>query len=228
MNARLARAEAALADLSDVDGDGAVVAGIRCASYGIDQPWATWARPVVPPDDLAPVVGWLSARAGTWTVKVSAADVPAPAYRGLAEWLTLPVYVLDEPAAMPDVPGLTVGAPRDPAEFLGVYGTELAPLVTDRHLRAPGYRFLVGRLDGVTVACAQVRRAADTAYVSAVTVAPEYRRRGIGAAVSAAATGVARRLTTGPVWLHAADGAAGIYRRLGYVPVDRHVLLAPR
>lgn len=226
--ARIARAEAALADLSDVDGDSAVVAGIRCASYDIAQPWATWARPVVPPDDLAPVVDWLSARADRWTVKVRAADTSAPAYRGLAEWLVLPVYVLDDPLDAPAVPGLTVGPARDPAEFLSVYGAELAPLVTARHLASPGYRYLVGRIDGVPVACAQARRAADTAQVSAVTVRPAYRRRGIGAAVTAAATRVAAAVTDGPVWLHAEDGPARIYRRLGYVPVDRHVLLTAR
>jgi GNAT superfamily N-acetyltransferase len=138
------------------------------------------------------------------------------------------VYVLDDAVDAPPVPGLTVGPARDAAEFLSVYGADLAPLVTPRHLRSPGYRFLVGRMDGVPVACAQVRRAADTAYVSAVTVRPEYRRRGIGAAVSAAATRIARDLTDGPVWLHAEDGPARVYRRLGYVPVDRHVLLTAR
>jgi len=211
-----------------VPGDSAVVAGIACASYGIDEPWATWARPVTPPAELAPVVDWLAGRADRWSVKVSAADTGAPAYRGLSEWLVLPVYLLADPTPAPDVPGLSVGVPRDPAEFLAVYGTGLAPLVTDRHLASPRYRFLIGRIDGVTVACAQVRVAAGTAYVSAVTVRPEYRRRGIGAAISWAATRVARELTDGVVWLHAEDGPAGIYRRLGYRRADTHVVLTPR
>jgi hypothetical protein len=51
---RLARAEADLADLSDVYGDSALVAGIRCAALGVPQPWATYARPVTPP----PVAGF--------------------------------------------------------------------------------------------------------------------------------------------------------------------------
>ncbi|BCJ38972.1 hypothetical protein Athai_64750 [Actinocatenispora thailandica] len=226
--ARLARGEAAMADLAEVGGDSATVAGIACASYGIDQPWATWARPVTPPGDLGPVVDWLASRGGPWSVKVSAADTAAPAYRGLTEWLVLPVYVLAEPAGAVRVPGLSIGAPRDPAEFLAVYGASLAPLATARHLASPRYRFLVARLDGEPVGCALAQRAGDSAYVSAVTVRPEYRRRGIGAAISVAATTAATELTGGPVWLHAEDGPARIYRRLGYRRVDTHVVLTPR
>ncbi|MGA8117571.1 MAG: GNAT family N-acetyltransferase [Actinocatenispora sp.] len=228
---QLARAEAALADLTDIEGDSALVAGVRCAALGVAQPWGTYARPVRPPacGDFRQVIDWLSARSTQWTVKVSARDVGAPIYRGLREWLALPVYVLAAPDALdrtPTVSGLDVTLAHSPDEFLRVYGTELAPLVTDRRLASKGYRFLVARLDGRPVGCAQVRRAEGTVYISAVTVRPEYRRRGIGAAISTAASRLALTLADdGPVWLHASDEPGRVYRRIGYRQVDEHVLL---
>lgn len=225
----LARAEAELADLSDVDGTSAVVDGVRCASYAIPEPWATYARPVEAPADLRRVRGWLAGHAERWTVRVSADDAGAPAYRGMDVWARLPAYVWDGRGAdAGEMPGLVVTQAREPGEVLVTYGDRLAPLVTERHLRAGRYRWLVGWLDGEPVACALLRRAAGTVYLSAVTVRPAWRGRGIGTAISAAATRQAGELGGGPVWLHAAgEESARIYRRLGYRRVDEHLLLAP-
>lgn len=228
---RWAVAEAALADLSDVDGTSALVCGVRCAALGVDQAWATFARPVTPPTAArcAEIVDWLGAHGSSWSVKVSAADVDADGYRPLRELFTLPVYELTDPdllgSARP-VPGLRIAPTRSPAEFLATYGTDLAPLVTDRHLDSPGYHHLVGWLDGAPVACAMLRRGGGMAYLSAVTVRDDQRRRGIGAAISAAASRWALEAAAGPVWLHAAgQESARIYRRLGYRRVDEHVVL---
>jgi GNAT superfamily N-acetyltransferase len=89
-----------------------------------------------------------------------------------------------------------------------------------------GTLFLVGRLDAHAVACARVWDVGGTSYVSAVQVLPEHRGRGIGRAVSAAATRVA--LHRHPVaWLTCEPGVAPLYAALGYQPVTTHVHLGP-
>lgn len=213
------------ADASDLilGGATAVVAGVKCHSIPIPEPWATQARPVGP-TDLHPVLGWLRDQSPQWTVAVPSWLAGRDEYAGLVPWLTLPMYVLDgEPVAVP-VPGLEIGSARDPAEFLAVYGSELAPLVTAAHLAHPAYHHLVGRLDGAPVGCAKVLEAAGTAYVSAVTVLAGYRGKGIGAALSAAASRLGGE-RAGVVWLHAAERARPLYERLGYRFVGEHVLL---
>ncbi|MFD2079534.1 Acetyltransferase (GNAT) family protein [Actinopolymorpha cephalotaxi] len=233
----LARAEAALADVPADSGTSAVVAGIACVSYPIGQPWATQAKAMGPPSASAldQAVEWLDAHAparGLWTVTTRTRYAGRPEFtgRGFRPWLELPVLVLGSVArlaAAAPVAGLTVGAPDSAEEFLGVYGPELAPLVTPGVLASPTYHLLVGRVDGVAVACAQVREVAGTAYVSAVGVLPEWRDRGIGSAISAAAARYALGLQPRAVWLSAESHRHRMYGRIGFRPVDTHVLLRP-
>jgi len=220
---RLAEAHAAAIDLN-VGGTTAVVAGVRCQRIAIAEPWATQARPTGPAD-LDLVLGWLRDHSPQWTVAVPSWLAGRAEYAGLSEWLTLPMYLLDgQPTAKP-VPGLEIGPARDAAEFLVAYGAELAPLVTAEHLAHPAYHHLVGRLDGRAVGCAKVLEVAGTAYVSAVTVLPGYRGRGIGTHLSAAASRLGGE-RAGVVWLHAAERARPLYERLGYRLVGEHVLLS--
>jgi ribosomal protein S18 acetylase RimI-like enzyme len=227
---RLATAYAAAADLSDVGGESAVVAGVPCLSLGLPYRWATQARPLAdrtppPASVVAELVDWLAARAPQWTIVVRGEH--ATALDGFTVAEVLPAYRLAvAPPSVHPPDGVVIGPAGDAAEFLAVYGAELAPLVTERHLAAPGHHHLVARLAGVPVGCARVRVQRRAGYVSAVTVLPAYRRMGIGAALSAAATrlGAAR---TELVWLHANPTSRSIYERLGYVHVDDHVHLAP-
>jgi GNAT superfamily N-acetyltransferase len=220
---RLAEAYAAVFDLT-ISGTAAVVAGVRCQCIPIAEPWATQARPTGPAD-LDLVLDWLRAHSPQWTVAVPSWLAGRAEYAGLSPWLTLPMYALDGlPTAAP-VPGLDIGPARHAEEFLAVYGAELAPLVTPAHLAHPAYHHLVGRLDGAPVGCAKVLDVAGTAYVSAVTVLPAYRGKGIGAALSAAASRLGGQ-RAGVVWLHAAERARPLYERLGYRLVGEHVLLA--
>ena len=109
-------------------------------------------------------------------------------------------------------------------EFLAAYGTELAPLITDAHIRSARMDHLVARMDGGPVGCARVRLMGDTAYVSAIAVRPELRGRGIGTALTVAAT----RRAAGRavlVWLHCTPRSRSLYERLGYRHVDDHALL---
>src|SRR5439155_25608880 len=129
-----------------------------------------------------------------WTVASRGEDAASPVFGGLSVAITLPAYVLDTPPPEVGTP-LDIGPARDPGEFLTVYGAGLAPLVTPAHLAAPDLRYLVGRLDGIPVACARVARLGPTAYVSAVAVLPEHRNRGFATAISAAATRLAGSLS---------------------------------
>lgn len=226
---RIAAAHAAAADLTPVGGVSGVVSGVPCLHVPLPQPWATQARPLlVPPSvaDLADATRWLAGHSRLWTVVTRGGWVRHPAFAGFQPWLTLPAYHLrrltdDGPRPPAD---LVIDRARDAADFLAVYGADLAPLVTAGHLTAPGYHYLVARLAGTPVGCARVQVVAGTAYVSAVTVLPAYRRRGIGAAMSVSATRLGQSLAD-LVWLHAAEHARRLYERLGYVFLADHVVL---
>ncbi|WP_020575234.1 GNAT family N-acetyltransferase [Actinopolymorpha alba] len=231
----LARAEAALTEIPADSGVSAVVAGIPCVSYPLKQAWATQAKAMVPPRPAAldAALEWVSGHAdvpGLWAVMTRGRHVTQPVFteRGLTPWLELPVLLLggaDRLASVPHVQGLEVSLATSPAEFLAVYGEELTPLVSPASLAAPSYHHLVGRVDGVPVACAQVREVAGTAYISAITVVPGARGRGFGSAISAAATRYALGLRPRAVWLCAQKDLHRMYGRLGFRPVDVHVQL---
>ncbi len=218
----LARADEQLA-LASAD-DAADVHGIACAHFPVPYPWGTQAKALSAPPTptaLAAALAWLRSRSTAWTVMTR--EPGHPVFTGLTRWLTLPALVLRSLAPAAEPAGLTVGPAVDGAEFLSVYGAELAPVI---RVGAPDDEYLVGRYGGEPVACARVRWAAGTAYVSGVTVVPEHRGRGFGAAISVAATrrGADRARV---VWLHAADLARPLYERLGYVHVEDHVLMVP-
>ncbi|HEY2950605.1 MAG TPA: GNAT family N-acetyltransferase [Micromonosporaceae bacterium] len=227
---RVAAAYAAAADLSDVGGVSAVVAGVPCLSLGLPYRWATQARPLARrslpgPSVVAELVGWLTARAPQWTIVVRREH--ATALDGFTTAEVLPAFRLAvQPPQVRPPDGLAIGPARDAAEFLAVYGADLAPLVTERHLAAAGHHHLVARLGGSPVGCARVRIQHRAGYVSGVTVLPAYRRIGIGTALSAAASRLAG-VRTDLVWLHANASSRSIYQRLGYVHVDDHVQLVP-
>ena len=234
----LARAAAVVELPSGAPGSAAVVGGIPCVSYPIAQAWATQAKAMVPPHPagLDQAIDWLSGHAhggpDQWvvTTRERYARLGVFGDRRLAPWLELPVLVLGSAAQARTAPhpaGLAVGTPANAEEFLAVYGAELAPLVSPAVLAAPDHHLLVGRLDGVPVACAQVREVVGTAYISAVTVLPECRGKGIGRAISAAAARYALGLEPRAVWLCAVAGLHGLYGALGFRAVDVHVQLRP-
>lgn len=227
----VARAEAALG-LPATSGESELVQGIPCSTYPIGEPWASQAKAMLPPPPAAldAAIGWLEARSPAWTVMTRErfARLDVFASRGLEPWLELPVLVLTQSSALRKTVAvsLEVGPAASPEEFLAVYGPELAPLVTAGALADPEDELLVGRADGRPVACARIRRALGTAYVSAVTVLPAERGNGYGLAISAAASHAA--LATQPrfVWLTALPDVQPLYTRLGYRLVDTHVLLS--
>jgi len=226
------RIAAAYADTAALDADGgewAVVAGVPCEHLALPHPWATSARLLVldgpaPASVVAEVSAWLATRSPQWTLLVRAAQAPLS---GFTTWTDLPALHLAEPVSpAPTPPGVHIGPARDADEFLAAYGRSMAPLVTAAHVASPRLHHLVARLDGEVVGCAKVTQIGDTARVGGVSVLPEYRRRGIGAALSRQAS-VAGLGLTDLVWLHCTDASRPIYERLGYRHVDDHLLLTP-
>jgi GNAT superfamily N-acetyltransferase len=88
------------------------------------------------------------------------------------------------------------------------------------------WRHLLGRLGGRPVATATVFvHPAEVAGVYFVCTAPAARRRGIGAAITAAAMDEARGLGCTTAVLGSSPMGYGVYRRLGFEEVFRYRLL---
>ncbi|MFC6239028.1 GNAT family N-acetyltransferase [Longivirga aurantiaca] len=102
-------------------------------------------------------------------------------------------------------------------------------LVTADDLAHPDRAFVVAHVDGEPVGCAFVWWGEGTAYLSGIGVVERLRGRGIGNALTTAAAQVgATRPGTDVVWMFATPEGAALYDRMGFVLVDREVLLRPR
>jgi probable phosphoglycerate mutase len=210
------------------------VAGAVCTALPVPQPWATRATFTASdeppsPEQVREAVAWCERTSpGSWQVSVRgehAADVLAGANRSLRVDDALYVRAATEVAEVPGVPGLEVGPARDAEEFMRAYWPELGALVHG-HVGRRGQFFLVGRLDGEVVACARVCDAGGACYLSGVRVLPEHRNRGIGRAVSSAATRLMLHRHE-VAWLHCVPDLAALYESLGYQPVTMQVHLGP-
>jgi GNAT superfamily N-acetyltransferase len=227
--ARISAAHADTSDLTPASDDWAVVAGVPCQHIALPYPWATTGRVLALPgpptaDTVAQVAAWLRVRSPQWTLMVRAEDE----YRiaGFERWDLLPALALQgQPPSRPRSPA-DIGPARDRHEFLVPYGAELAPLVTDAHLAAGRMHHLVARVGGEPVGCARVRFMADTAYVGAITVLPDWHGKGLGTALTAAASELAACYSD-LIWLHCTPGSRALYERLGYRHIDDHALLVP-
>lgn len=82
-------------------------------------------------------------------------------------------------------------------------------------------RFWLARVDGEPAAVAMSHTGHGVVDVEAVATLPRLRRRGVGAAATWAATLADPAL---PAVLIASDSGAGVYRRMGYLPVARWTL----
>ncbi|MBO0827104.1 MAG: GNAT family N-acetyltransferase [Streptosporangiales bacterium] len=207
----------------------ALVQGVRCVVYGVAERWGAQAITFDEPrrDALDAATAWLAERAGASMVTTRARYAGHPALAGRVPGAELPALVLaeDQVSGERDTAGLEIGPAHDRAEYLSVFGAELAPLVTEADLADPYRTYLVGRREGVPVAIAMVRRTGDAAQVGAVAVLPDHGGRGYGTAISAAATRTAIRSGVKLVWLHSTPASERIYARLGYRVVDRHLQL---
>jgi GNAT superfamily N-acetyltransferase len=226
---RIARAHADAADLVPAGDDRAVVSGVPCQHIPLPYPWATSGHFLAVPGPpragaLAEVAAWLRVRSPHWSLLVRTEDEPA--FAGFRRWELMPALALQDRPGSPAGTPASIGPARDRDEFLVPYGAELAPVVTEAHLAAERMHHLVARVDGEPVGCARVRLIADTAYVGAVTVLPAWQGRGLGSALTLAASALAAA-SSDLVWLHCTDSSRALYERLGYRHVDDHSLLVP-
>ena len=125
--------------------------------------------------------------------------------------------------APPPPPGVTVTELHDAAE-LDVFDRTLAAGYPVPASPAPppllggATRFWLARADGEPAATAVSHTAHRVTDVEAVATLPEHRGRGIGAAVTWAAT---LADPAQPAVLVASDAGVGVYRAMGYLPVAR-------
>ena len=214
-----------------VGGPAVDVDGVPCVHFGIPQAWGTQAsfteRSDLPAHEIVvEVCQWLEARSpGSWQVTARPEQVATLRAHGLEVLRELAVLITDSGPGYEAPEGITIGPARSEAEFLSVFGPDLAPVVAGE-LDRPGREFLVVWDDGGALACAQLSAAAGCQCLSGVVVRPERRGRGLGALVSAAATAEAVD-RTGLAWLHCEVDLVPFYERLGYRVLTQHVHLGP-
>jgi len=93
--------------------------------------------------------------------------------------------------------------------------------LADPHVLEPALHFFVGEIGGATVATAGARVGHGVNDVEWVSTRAEHRRRGIGAALTWAATLADPSL---PAVLIASDDGQGVYEAMGYVRIVRLTL----
>src|SRR5215470_16203828 len=137
---RISAAHADTADLTPAGDDWAVVADVPCQHIALPYPWATTGRILALPgppiaETVTEVASWLRNRSPQWTLMVRAEDQHH--VKGFQRWDLMPVLALrGRPPSRLRSLAADIGPARDRHEFLGPYGAELAPLVTDAHVAA--------------------------------------------------------------------------------------------
>ncbi|MFB9469666.1 GNAT family N-acetyltransferase [Nonomuraea salmonea] len=111
----------------------------------------------------------------------------------------------------------------------GVTGDLIDEAVRNESARTDDARIvrLVGRIDGRAVGTALLYDAHGVAGVYVVATAEPYRRRGIGAALTAAALQAGRERGLAIGTLQASGMGAPVYRRMGFVEVGEYRLFSP-
>jgi GNAT superfamily N-acetyltransferase len=139
--------------------------------------------------------------------------------------------VLDEPVAGLELRPVTDAASAEEYERTLVEAypdPALLPYARRRFLAgdswsAPGWHHWVGYVGGAAVATASAYVGPHHIDVEMISARPEVRGRGVGRAVTAAATVVA---PDRPAMLISSDDGRPVYERLGYVPILRFTLWA--
>lgn len=216
-------------------GESRTFGAIRCSSVGVPMALFNQAFVFEEPalDDLAQATSWLSARVVPFWVTTpdsvagpvaetaeaaglnpTATTMPGMVYAPLAD---LPaeavggaeILEVTESAQLDDFAMVASEAFGAPVEAAGT----LAPAST---LDDDRCCWFVGYVDGVPAACGQLFRTTDVAGVYAIGVREQFRRRGLGAAISTSVltTGRDRGCSVGV--LQASPMGAPVYRRMGF------------
>jgi GNAT superfamily N-acetyltransferase len=143
------------------------------------------------------------------------------------------LYPLPEPA---NVPGpLLIREGRSDADALlfsrawpdGEEPRRVALAIARTARELTDFTFLIGTLDGCPVATSVAVVTGDVVGVYSVEVNREYRRRGIGAAMTLAAVDVGRRSGASIACLQSTRMGYSVYRRLGFETVDTYLEFRP-
>lgn len=149
--------------------------------------------------------------------------------RTVGRWLHRDPTARPVPAPGRRLPvGLRIAAVADVATLAAfertmVTGFGARPPIAPHDIHAPGIlddpamHVLAGWIDDEVVACAMTY-VTDVAGIYGVATIPPWRRRGLGAAMAAAALGVAPDL---PAVLQPTPAAGALYERLGFVDLGR-------
>jgi len=215
----------------------------RAAHQGLGRPWVqshevAWAPEsaghpflfaavtLVPRPKLPDV---LRGRVCDSFAALAVADLPGPGWRSedADPWMVRPPLAV--PPA-PELPGLRITQVETDAEteifertaFLAAGGQppartgELHPAGSQR---TNGLDLFVAQVDGRPIGTALAMDYENGVLISAVSVMPDARGRGVGAALTITALqGAAGR----PATLFATAAGLGLYRRLGFVEIGRH------
>lgn len=189
-------------------------------------------------EEFAAAVSWLADREVPFWVTVAdpaVADVEAVAADlGLVApdrpqpGMALPsLDELERPAVDADVSLATDEADLEAFAAITAAAFDIPPDVARRvvppsFLESETVRFLVGRVDGDPVACGQLVRTGDVAGVYSIGVLPDYRRRGLGEALTREVLRLGRDAGCDVGVLQSSEMAESIYDRMGFETVTRH------
>jgi GNAT superfamily N-acetyltransferase len=158
------------------------------------------------------------------------------AERGAVQAGEVPALTLDVSRSLPPAPAdLRVTTVRD-ASALEAFGRmafstfsyppELAAVTFTDDLRTfPHAELLLGSVDGTPVCCSMVLVTGNIAGIYWVGVAEPHRRRGLGAAITAAAVHAGVRRGCDVASLQASTLGEPVYRRMGFEPIRSYLRL---
>ncbi|MDH3731026.1 MAG: GNAT family N-acetyltransferase [Acidimicrobiia bacterium] len=227
-------------------GESRTFGAIRCCSVGVPMPLFNQAFVFEKPSahELAQATSWLAERnVPFW---VSAPDSVAPEVADLAEPAGLHPTAATMPgmafAPLSDLPADANGdaeiLPVTQSAQLGDFAL-VASEAFEAPLEAAGTlapastlgddrcSWFLGYLDGDLAACGQLLRTADVAGVYSVGVRERFRRRGLGAAITAAVLAAGRDSGCSMGVLQASPMGEPVYDRMGFETVTQYHCFAP-
>ncbi len=219
---------------------------IRCSSVGVPMPLFNQAFVFEAPsiDDLSQATRWLSERNVPFWVTApgsvaqvvadmaepvglnpTASTMPGMTYSPLADVPVqsngeVEIVAVTRPAQLDDfatVASEAFGAPLAAAGTLAAAST----LGDDR------CSWFLGYLDDYPVVCGQLLRTSDVAGVYSIGVRERFRRRGLGAAITAAVLAAGRNAGCSTGVLQASPMGRPVYDRMGFETVTHYHHFAP-
>jgi GNAT superfamily N-acetyltransferase len=224
------------------DADFVVHNGISYIRQDLPGPGFNWAAAIGPPVplDLVKRFGdsFFAGRDSGWGILVEA-DAGHPVERDIRSlgWAVAeeePAFVLPElPCSTAATPDLDVRRVKDSTGLRTFTDTAGAGFGTPREMLElmlppdaaavdPDIAFLIGWHDARPAATAMMYRVGPTACIAGVAVLSEYRGRGFGTAVTAAAIAAGASVGCTFAALRSGPMSIGLYQRIGFLPACVH------